>query len=941
MKTAPLHSSEDEPGTRVETETARRRAKKKRAATLARTHLSLLFGLEPETHVSDKPPAGGWCPRCPERNARVTGGRVAELFGARERNAPFDRSAFETTVEEDVPSRETPPGENGGATRRAEIKKKPRRGRRVVARRSAAEAYAAITPTRRVRALWGLCEARLACDDIRERLSRDFLRGVDSRTAGAARVAVAEAGDAYWYVGRRQSDDDHDSENGDDPETRSGSVCARDVLCGVARVCRAAPPRWDVYADEKLEKRLEDPRATAGETLSRDRSDPISDPISSSDTKEATRCSVSVSVAGLNPAPSRGALEYAERAVWADAASAEADAAERWAFVLEEAPRPNAPDSRSGGDGSGSDETDALSDLDSPSPKRRRRRPAGTKPPRAHRRETVETRFARRARCDPADVISSLASEGVWAEARKSEKRETNRAARRVAEKAPVEEKGGDASDSKNANRVAEFKKKPGPGPRRRDVPPYHRFAASFVSAPPLVPAAEADARAAIAAEADAMVRLDDIPCAWCGDGSGESAFVLCDGCPNGGHLACLGLRGVPKNRWVCAVCADGGEGAGAPRSRVIRRPAHLKCVAANAANSGFGNQNRPRAPREGAWVTVAEERALWEGQTRATASASATASGARDGMADGTAPNVGVDVFGIDGLDGRAPSERQAIETHASFAKDAFARVREVPRGDGARRRAARRARRLTRAVPRDWRSRRRRIFSGRLRRPRPRREGFQNHTDDDSDDSEGRDTRERSPRRTARRTVSRRRQRRETEAARHETLGEGTTPAPRRFSEDASAAHRRFLDDAEKATTSEKRFEKRFEPFCSAAARRACWTMTDRTTPTRPADREPRRRTVDECRNETKRKRKRVREVRVLPREGHVACVFADARDDACAVCARGRDCALSQQKTAGPGARAPPSPAGVRRAFPRRVPDRVRRALESDDDDAWRLE
>ena len=75
--------------------------------------------------------------------------------------------------------------------------------------------------------------------------------------------------------------------------------------------------------------------------------------------------------------------------------------------------------------------------------------------------------------------------------------------------------------------------------------------------------------------------------------------------------------------------------------------------------------------------------------------------------------------------------------------------------------------------------------------------------------------------------------------------------------------------------------------------------------------------------------------------PAEGHVACVFADARDDACAVCARGRDGASSPQKTAGPGARAPPSPAGVRRAFPRRVPDRVRRALESDDDDAWRLE
>ena len=958
VKTAPLHSSEDEPGTRVETETARRRAKKKRAATLARTHLSLLFGLEPETHVSDKPPAGGWSKRWPEWTARVSGDRVAELFGARERNAPFDRSAFETTVEEDVPSRETPPGENGGATRRAEMKKKPRRARRVVARRSAAEAYAAITPTRRVRALWGLCEARLACDDIRERLSRDFLRGVVSRTAGAARVAVAEAGDAYWYVGRRQSDDDDDSENGDDPETRSGSVCARDVLCGVARVCRAAPPRWDVYADEKLEKRLEDPRATAGETLSRDRSDPISDPISSSDTKEATRCSVSVSVAGLNPAPSRGALEYAERAVWADAASAEADAAERWAFVLEEAPRPNAPGSRSGGDGSGSDETDALSDLDSPSPKRRRRRPAGTKPPRAHRRETVETRFARRARCDPADVISSLASEGVWAEARKSEKRETNRAARKVAEKAPVEEKGGDASDSKNANRVAEFpgKKKPGPGPRRRDVPPYHRFAASFVSAPPLVPAAEADARAAIAAEADAMVRLDDIPCAWCGDGSGESAFVLCDGCPNGGHLACLGLRGVPKNRWVCAVCADGGEGAGAPRSRVVRRPAHPKCVsnAANAANSGFGNQNRPRAPREGAWVTVAEERALWEGRTRATASATATASGARDGMADGTAPNVGVDVFGIDGLDGVSRSERRAIETHASFAKDAFARASARRREATARAAAAARAeraaldaRRAERLALRDDDD-----FFDDDDDDDDDEKDSENDTDDDSDDSEG----ARYARAFAEedsetnRVARRRRRRRETEAARDdETLGEGTT----RGSSEVLRGRLPLLTARLIAMTSEKATDERKTPkafravLCARCGETCVLDVHDRPhhadeTGVDPWTRGANRRDDVETETETETENENAfAKCAFCPAEGHVACVFADARDDACAVCARGRDCALSQQKTAGPGARAPPSPAGVRRAFPRRVPDRVRRALESDDEDAWRLE
>ena len=175
------------------------------------------------------------------------------------------------------------------------------------------------------------------------------------------------------------------------------------------------------------------------------------------------------------------------------------------------------------------------------------------------------------------------------------------------------------------------------------------------------------------------MVRLDDIPCAWCGDTSGESAFVLCDGCPNGGHLACLGLRGVPKNAWFCAVCADGGEGADAPRTRVVRRLAHPRFAAAAARNGG----KRPRAPREGAWETVAEERELWGG-----------------------------------GVDGESQRTKSTIETHASFAKLAYARA-------SARRREAtrRRARRAGRAPRRETGASRRRLFRRRRRR---RREGF-----------------------------------------------------------------------------------------------------------------------------------------------------------------------------------------------------------------------
>ena len=341
---------------------------------------------------------------------------------------------------------------------------------------------------------------------------------------------------------------------------------ARRLVRRRARLPRRAAALGRLRGREARE-RLEDPRATAGETLSRGRSDPISDPISSSDTKEATRCSVSVSVAGIESRaePRRAGVRRARRL----GGRRERRGGRRGAVGVRA--RGGAPTERAGFEirrGRLRQRRDGRPfRLGLAVPEAAAAAAAGTKPPRAHRRGPVETRFARRARCDPADVIYSLASEGVWAEARKSEKRETNRAARKVAEKAPVEEKGGDASDSKNADRIqTEFKKKPGPGPpatSRRTC----RFAASFVSAPPLVPAAEADARAAIAAEADAMVRLDDIPCAWCGDGSGESAFVLCDGCPNGGHLACLGLRGVPKNRWVCAVCADGAR-ARARRAR-------------------------------------------------------------------------------------------------------------------------------------------------------------------------------------------------------------------------------------------------------------------------------------------------------------------------------------------------------------------------------------
>jgi hypothetical protein len=401
--------------TAAENSTAENRRRVKNAAVLARTHLALLFGIEPETRCSDKPPSGGWSKRWPEWTARVSGERVSELFGRRERNAPFDRSAFETVVEveEDVPGDSGEIREPGDATatrktetadgdekplKEKEKKRLKEKKRRVVTRRSATEAYAAVTPTRRLRALWGLCEARLACGDIREKAA-----SLTARDAGAVSLGADAAGRARWYVGRRREGCDDD--DGDE------SDAAYDVVCGVARVCRAAPPRWDVYAD--AEKRAEEPlleeplfeeprveEREASPSPSRRAHETKASPISATNgvhvTPEKSHDALSPNATPI-ATPSRGALEYAERAIWADPSSAEADAAARWAFVLEEEPSPllDSRDSATAFDGSESSEDDGLSDLDSPSPDFKRRR---GKQKRGRSRRTFRGKNARRLR---------------------------------------------------------------------------------------------------------------------------------------------------------------------------------------------------------------------------------------------------------------------------------------------------------------------------------------------------------------------------------------------------------------------------------------------------------------------------------------------------------------------------------------------------------------
>lgn len=59
---------------------------------------------------------------------------------------------------------------------------------------------------------------------------------------------------------------------------------------------------------------------------------------------------------------------------------------------------------------------------------------------------------------------------------------------------------------------------------------------------------------------------VDDVPCLKCGETDGEPDFVLCDGCPKGGHYQCLGLPGVPEGDWFCADCVKDKETHLSPR---------------------------------------------------------------------------------------------------------------------------------------------------------------------------------------------------------------------------------------------------------------------------------------------------------------------------------------------------------------------------------------
>ncbi|GFH26944.1 PHD and ring finger domains 1, partial [Haematococcus lacustris] len=54
---------------------------------------------------------------------------------------------------------------------------------------------------------------------------------------------------------------------------------------------------------------------------------------------------------------------------------------------------------------------------------------------------------------------------------------------------------------------------------------------------------------------------FDGEACGVCGESLEEDADTMaCDGCDQGFHLACLGLRAIPVKEWLCFDCMEGSQ---------------------------------------------------------------------------------------------------------------------------------------------------------------------------------------------------------------------------------------------------------------------------------------------------------------------------------------------------------------------------------------------
>ena len=133
----------------------------------------------------------------------------------------------------------------------------------------------------------------------------------------------------------------------------------------------------------------------------------------------------------------------------------------------------------------------------------------------------------------------------------------------------------------------------------------HYKYPAAHKSAPnihkrPGVPHRSLDFSTTPVAATDTM---SDTSCMVCGLTSDPFIVLLCDGCDNEAHLACVGLSHVPEGEWFCSSCCGRGLG-------------HRQPKAAKATKAP--RPRRPRPPRPGRrGPQVAKSAATFRGPRR------------------------------------------------------------------------------------------------------------------------------------------------------------------------------------------------------------------------------------------------------------------------------------------------------------------------------------
>ena len=90
--------------------------------------------------------------------------------------------------------------------------------------------------------------------------------------------------------------------------------------------------------------------------------------------------------------------------------------------------------------------------------------------------------------------------------------------------------------------------------------------------------------------------------CMVCGRENDPQLVLLCDGCPNEAHLACVGLTSVPCGEWFCASCKSSRTADKCSRPQPPRVPSSKKrrSTEQTQQRSGTGRKQSSRGSKRG-----------------------------------------------------------------------------------------------------------------------------------------------------------------------------------------------------------------------------------------------------------------------------------------------------------------------------------------------------